>query len=45
MGFGDPREHDLRGHSGEDKGGMGHRTAGRESNFLVPLLVVCEDPH
>lgn len=46
VGFGDPGEHDLRGHSGSYRGsrsedrGMGHRHAGRESNFLVPLLVV-----
>lgn len=36
--FGDPGEHDLRGHSGRT-GGLGHGAAGRESNFLEPLLV------
>lgn len=38
MWFGDPGEHDLRGHSGRT-GGLGHGAAGRESNFLEPLLV------
>lgn len=38
MGFGNPGEDDLRGHSGVN-GGMKHQAVGREDKSLVPLLV------